>query len=82
MAEFKVQFGLTEDGHLGWTRDLAENFVAETRRNIPPEESSGNEVKQRTEITPAVNHPEDSAKRKLPGWMTGEGTDKKKKKIF
>ena len=76
VASFKREFGLTENGRLGWTKDIAESFVAEMRSKISP----GKSTKEAT--TAAIKGPSEAVKMKLPGWMTGGTGTVKKKKIF
>ena len=93
VSKFKKDFGVSGEGRLDWTEEIAQNFVTELKlklannpasKNMGDEGDSSNE-KQNEKVEEVldtkVTQPE---KRKMPGWMFSSDTDvavKKKKKF-
>ena len=93
VSKFKKDFGVSGEGRLDWTEEIAQNFVTELKlklennpasNNMGDEGDSSNE-KQNEKVSEVsdtkVTQPE---KRKMPGWMFSSSSDmavKKKRKF-
>ena len=96
VSKFKKDFGLSEEGMLDWTGEIAQNFVTELKlklrqdnnpvsSDILDNEGDSSNEKQNEKVEEVsdtkVGQPE---KRKMPGWMFSSNTDmavKKRKKF-
>ena len=95
VSKFKKDFGISEEGRLAWTDEIAQNFVTELKlklkfdnnptSNLMDQEGDSSNEKQNEKVEEVSDTKvSQTEKRKMPGWMFSSTNDmavKKKKKF-
>ena len=98
VCKFKKDFGVSEEGKLDWTGEIAQNFVTELKLKLKQDKNPASDIldnegdssnEKQNEIVDEVSdikveQVSQPVKRKMPGWMFSSNTDLvvKKKKKF